>query len=280
MTQAAPVPAGTWSSDWQNNGHADHFDARSVLPPRSLIRNYEAFSDVRMLAERLSGDRKPVSLLEVGCATGEFHRYLCLRHPRAAYYGIDISLPAVTKARQKYPQGRFYVSRPEGSVEDQLISLGIPARPEILYSKDVLHHQTDPFGFLSQLLDVPTRFLILRTRTREKGATELDPELSCQYHYQGWMPYIVFNREELVQKIHSRHPRAEISVQRNPMVLGGRESRFLPKECYLPETGTAETAVGIFLQTDFPGRVQVTDRMERLRPYPLTDRLALYLKKR
>ena len=44
------------------------------------------------------------------------------------------------------------------------------------------------------------------------------------------------------------------------MILGGRNDRFLPKECYLPETRTAETAVGVFKKTASPGRVTIEDR--------------------
>jgi hypothetical protein len=55
-------------------------------------------------------------------------------------------------------------------------------------------------------------------------------------------------------------PGAEIVVLRHHMVLGGQRGRFLPKECYLRETGTAETAVGVFQKTASPGRVTIIDR--------------------
>lgn len=277
MTQATAEPRSVWYSDWQSAGHAGLFDARSVLSPRSLIRNYESFNDVRILGEWLAASSGPATLLEVGCATGEFHRYLRLAHPQVEYHGVDISRPAIAKACEKYPQGRFYVTRPEAAIGQEMASLGIPARPEVLYSKDVVHHQTDPYGFLSQLLEIPSRLLVLRTRTRDQGPTVLDPDLSCQYHYQGWMPYIVLNLDELLGQIHSRVPQAEILATRNRMILGGRENRYLPKDCYLPETGTAETSVGIFLHPEQPGRIQVADRREEPAPVPFSDRVALLL---
>lgn len=64
------------------------------------------------------------------------------------------------------------------------------------------------------------------------------------------------------------------------MVLGGKENRFLPKECYLPETGTAETAIGIFLRSTHPGCVRVIDRAEKPVRHPLMDRLQIFLQKR
>lgn len=275
----AEKPTSKWYQDWQAQSHAGLFDARSALPPRSLARNYESFSDVRILGEYLAHGVRGTTLLEVGCATGEFRRYLKLRYPGVAYCGVDISQPAITRAKEKYPEGRFCVTRPDRPLREEMAALGLPERPEILYSKDVVHHQTDPFGFLAQLLEIPSSLLVLRTRTRDQGASVLDPELSCQYHYRGWMPYLVFNVEELIGQILRSAPDCELVLYRNRMVLGGAENRFLPKECYLPETGTAETAVGVFLKTDHPRRVQVTDRADGGARHPLADRIILRAKR-
>ena len=274
MTQTATAPSGreTWYGDWQNREHAVHFDGRAHLSDLRLKVQMEAFSDVRLLGERLDPARS-TRLLEVGCATGELHRYLRNRFPKVEYWGMDISEPAVSRAKAKYPQGHFFVCDPGQTVRQNLARLAPALVPEILYSKDVLHHQTDPFGFLDQLLEVPAEGLILRTRTRDAGPTVLDPDLSCQFHYQGWMPYIVLNLDELVARIQARAPQAEVKVLRHRMVLGGRENRFLPKECYLPETGTAETAVGIFRQSSRPGSVHVADRVDSNPSYPWVERL-------
>ncbi len=269
-----PAAAGKerWYSDWQNDEHASHFDGRSSLLNRMLVRNYESFNDVRLLNDYLVRSR-PTHLLEVGCATGEFYRYMRLKHPRPSYTGIDISLAALERARQKYPAGHFFASDPAMSLEENLGRQRLPTRWEIVYTKDVLHHQTDPFSFLAQLLGVSLRLLVLRTRTRDRGPTVLDPESSCQYHYRGWMPYIVFNIEELIDQIRRRIPDCEVILYRNHMVLGGVGNRFLPKECYLPETGTAETAVGVFLESDHRQRVQVIDREERSAHHPIGERI-------
>lgn len=63
----------------------------------------------------------------------------------------------------------------------------------------------------------------MRCRTREVGPTENDPELSCQYHYGGWMPYIVTNLDELLQHVRGLAPQSEIVVYRNHMILGGKQ---------------------------------------------------------
>ncbi len=273
-TPSQTAVSSLWYSDWQNRRHAELFDARARLGRSSLIRNYEVFNDVRLLAERMPASR-PTRLLEVGCATGEFCRYLGYRFPLADYTGVDISQTAVQRAKEKYPQARFYIADPARTVLENFHASGVSSRPQWIYSKDVLHHQVNPWSFLEQLLDAAEESVILRTRTRDRGPTVLDPDLSCQYHYSGWMPYLVLNLDELVEFIHVRRPDAEMVLIRNRMVLGGCENRFLPKECYLPETGTAETAMGVFLKTDQPGRTRVDDREDM----QSTPRLQSWLKK-
>lgn len=248
-----------WYADWQHQSHASHFDGRHGLDAKNLVRNYESLNDVRLLNERVDRTR-PLTLLEVGCATGEFSRYLRRRFPFVNYYGVDISEPAIGRAREKYPEARFFVARPGARLAEALRELAVPPAPEVVYAKDVLHHQTGPFEFLGDLVGVASETVVLRCRTRDVGQTELDPEKSCQYHYGGWMPYIVINLSELVGHVADSAPGAEIVVLRHRMVLGGQYGRFLPKECYLRETGTAETALGVFKKTVNPGRVTIEDR--------------------
>lgn len=250
-----------WYGDWQDPAHAERFDARSRLDTRNLIRNYEAFNDVRLLKERLDASRA-VDLLEVGCATGEFARYVRLRFPRVRYTGIDLSEPAIGRARAKYPETAFFVVEAGRSLADTLTALGLPERPAIIYSKDVVPHQVEPLAFLSGLIRQASETVIVRCRTRDHGQTERDPDRSCQYHYGGWMPYIVLNLRELIEHMLAEAPGSEVVVYRHHMVLGGSNNRFLPKDLYLAETGAAETAVGLFKKTDQPGRVTVRDRSD------------------
>lgn len=275
---AAGAAESKWYEDWQHQEHARHFDGRSMLSDREVVRNYESFNDVRLLNERLDRSRA-VTLLEVGCATGEFFRYLRIAHPQVRYYGVDLSHAAIARAKEKYPEARIFPVEPKAGLVEVIERIGLSAKPELVYAKDVLHHQTDPFGLLSELLGAASEGVILRTRTRDAGATVMDPERSCQYHYDGWMPYLVLNFKELVAYIQREAPQAECLVYRHHMILGGRENRFLPKECYLPETGTAETAIGIFRKTDQPGRVSIHDRTDCALAYPLRERLWKYARR-
>ncbi len=86
---------------------------------------------------------------------------------------------------------------------------------------------------------------ILRLRTHDKGATVHDAELSCQWHYNHWVPYMVLNVDEAIEVICQAIPVKKMIIVKSYVQLGGWHNRFLPKECYYPETGTAETAVYI-----------------------------------
>lgn len=263
---------GEWYRDWQHDQHAVAFDHRAGLDDRNLVRNYEGFNDVRLLRERYD-NRRVMTVLEVGCATGEFFRYIRLRYPRAQYYGIDISRPALQRAKAKYPDGPFFLTNPAHPVSETLRMLELPSRPEVVYAKDVVQHHTDPFGLLAQLVDVASESVIIRGRTRDVGPSELDPALSCQYHYDDWMPYLVLNLQEVIAHLQSLASEAEIVVYRHHMILGGQHHRYVPKALYLPKTGAAETAIGVFKQTPHPGRVSVWDRRDHNPRYTWDYRL-------
>jgi SAM-dependent methyltransferase len=257
-----------WYGDWQNRDHVRHFDFRSSLDDRNILRNYESLNDVRLLAERIDRTRE-LRLLEIGCATGEFMRYLRLRFPSIRYYGVDISRPAIERAMEKYPDGRFFCISRDEEIRTLPGRIGLSGPPQIVYAKDVAQHQVRPFAFVSDLVALASETVIIRCRTRDVGKTELDPERSCQYHYDGWMPYIVMNLRELLDHIIGLAPHCELAVYRNHMVLGGYHGRYLPKDCYLRETGTAETALAVFLRTDRPGHVSIADRLDQNPRYTL-----------
>ena len=260
-----------WFRDWQNPEHVRRFDGRAELDDRNLVRNYDAFNDVRLLSQCLQPGRA-LNLLEVGCATGEFSRYLRLTRPAVRYTGVDVSQPALACARQKYPNAAFYRIDPSQGLASGLSALKLP-QPEVLYAKDVVQHQAKPFDFVTDMVQAASESVIFRCRTRDVGKTELDPDRSCQYHYDGWMPYMVLNIQELVDRILGQLPGCEIVVLRHHMVLGGEHQRFLPKDLYLKEAGTAETAVGVLKTSAAGGRVRIEDRDDETPRYTWSYRL-------
>jgi SAM-dependent methyltransferase len=258
-----------WYDDWQSKRHAGVFDFRSSLSDTDLSRSYESLNEIFLFRQRLVPSTA-LTFLEAGCATAELYRYLRLNYPNIKYYGFDISRPAIERAREKYPAANLFLVDPHATPGEYLGAVGLPGGADIVFAKDVVHHQTRSLEFVTKLLEMTNVALLMRCRTRDVGQTQSDPELSCQYHYGGWMPYIVSNLEELIQHILGQRPRSEVVVYRNHMVLGGKQGRFLPKECYLPETGTAETSIGVFIKTTVPGKVTIEDRTDQTPSYTLT----------
>jgi SAM-dependent methyltransferase len=223
---------------WKAKGHVQLFDIWSRVPLFVLRDRFERFNEVLLLNTWLEGYDSSFSLLEIGCATGEFYRYFSARYPKAPYVGCDISEAAISRAQEKYPApGRFV------HTDENLNSVG-GLKPDVVFCRDVILHQPDPFAFLQKLYSLTQGLLVLRLRTRDVGATETDPEKSCQLNYGIWAPYIVLNCQELVSHIkHFAPPPCRIHLVKHYMVLGGQHARYIPKECYFPETGTAESAL-------------------------------------
>ena len=268
----------SWYADWQHAQHAVRYDGPSGLDRRNLIRHFDSFSDVRLLQSRL-GSARACRLLEVGCATGEFARYLQLRYVNVQYWGCDVSEGAIERARRKYPDRQWLLTDPGVPLAQTLAGFAVRPQPHIAYARDVVHHQTRPFEFLAELMQAASELVVVRLRTRDQGPTEFDPDQSCQFHYAGWMPYLVLNLDEVVEAVRAQAPDAELMIRRHHQVLGGHGGRHLPKDCYLPQTGTAETALGILLETAHPGRVTIDDASLDSRPrYTLDVRLRTALR--
>ncbi len=223
---------------WQKEGHVELFDIWSRAPLSVLRDRFERCNEVKLLNAALGDRTAAFSLLEVGCATGMFSRYFSARYPKASYIGCDISKVAIERAQEKYPNpGRFVLTG-----EDLKDVAGM--KPDVVFCRDVILHQPEPFMFLRRLYDLAQKLVILRLRTRDVGATELDPEKSCQLNYGIWAPYMVLNCQELLMEIKQFSPLPErIRLAKHYMVLGGQHARYLPKDCYLKETGTAESAL-------------------------------------
>lgn len=261
---------------WQEAGHAEFFDARTYFSLGLLRRVYENFNEFRLFLHHKRGIRGR-EFVEIGCATGELYRYLRCYHPEFKYCGFDISQPAVERARQKYPDGRFDMC--DADLSDIMRS---NIKPAVIWARDVVQHQPDPFVYLSRLLTISNEVTILRIRTRDKGATVLDPELSCQWHYDQWVPYMVLNMDETIDAICRYVPVKKMYIVKCYVQLGGWHNRFLPKECYDPHTGTAETSLFIIRSEDGYNRPEIvmSDRQDSDYSPPLISRGIHYLRRK
>ena len=230
----------TEKNAWNDKTHAEHFDFMSTEPNFILKNHYESFGEGKLLKKwKPKNDRG--RLFEIGCATGEFYRYILNYRPDLDYKGFDISEPAIKRAKQKYPDGDFYnLVGDLGEIADNF------GKPESVWCRDVLLHQKDPYFFLDNLIDLAKEALFIRLRTRDVGDTEFDTNLSCQVHWDKyWVPYIVLNVNELIGRIEAHNDIKTLIIQRAYNVLGGHNFRLLPEDLYFTSTGTAETALFI-----------------------------------
>lgn len=230
----------TETEAWADDEHAEVFDYLHNRPAYFLRRHYESFNEGRFLKEQaksITGKR----FFEIGCATGELYRYISKYKPQFEYTGFDISRPAIGRAKEKYPNAKFEL------LEDNQDSLNNKfGTASVVWCRDVVLHQEDPYGFLEKLISLTEEALVLRLRTREKGQTYLDTNQSCQFHWdRHWVPYIVLNTNELLDFLGQHDQVSEIIVGRRFEVLGGHNFRYLPKDLYETKTGSAETALFI-----------------------------------
>ena len=240
---------------WDTDSHLQTFNVwnRQSNPHFNFV--YGCFSEQRYLRSALFSLTDP-RILDVGCATGTTYRYLrnVSGGRKFSYLGVDLSQPAIDRAKSLYPGVDF---RKKG--HEKLIDFA-GGMYDVVCSRDTVLHQTHPYEFLRELLDVAGRFLILRLRTRDKGDTVLDIEQSCQMHYDRyWMPYIVLNTDELISFLKSFPAVSRIVLNRSYEVLGGQNYRYLPKELYFTAAGGAETSLLIELSREKSGGAAVIE---------------------
>lgn len=254
---------------WSDQMHADVFDYLNKMPKYIVKKHYEGFNECRLL-KLFKDDIQGNIFFEIGCATGELYRYISKYMRRFQYFGFDISEPAIARAKEKFPHGRFHLL---SSGFDEIRE--IYGRPEIIWCRDVIMHQNAPYVFLSELINLSREVIVLRLRTRDVGDTVFDSQNSCQLHWDKfWVPYIVLNTDEMIHKIKDHENIKKIVVSRHYEVLGGHNYRFLPKELYFTDARTAETAVFIQKSSDINGPAEVLFMDQKDRPrYGIIDRV-------
>jgi len=231
---------------WDTQSHLQTFDVWNRQSDLAFNFAYGCFSEQRYLKSVVLFEKNP-QILDVGCATGTTFRYVSnvLGDRAIDYLGVDLSQPAIDRAKSLYPKGNFRKKQHE-----KIIAF-TGKRYDIVFSRDTILHQTHPYEFLQELLDAAGRCLIIRLRTRDQGKTLLDVEQSCQMHYDRfWMPYIVLNTDELLDFLKSDPRVSKITLNRSYEVLGGQNYRYLPKDLYVEATGGAETSMMIELSDD------------------------------
>ena len=242
----------TETGAWADKTHAEVFDYLHKMPKLIVKRHYETFNEGRLL-KKFKDDIQGNIFYEIGCATGELYRYITNFMSDFTYQGFDISVPALERASSKYTNANFNLI--ENGFEGIIKNHG---RPDIVWCRDVILHQEKPYEFLNNIINLAKNTSIVRLRTRDLGETVFDTQASCQLHWDKyWVPYIVLNTDEMIEKIKENEDINKIIVSRSYEALGGRNFRFLPKELYFTSAGTAETAVLIQKGERLNGEVEI-----------------------
>ena len=109
-----------------------------------------------------------LSLLDLGCATGQLLRYLKLKKVLVDYFGVDISESCIQKAQEIHEKNCFK------KITTQNLAKQFDGKNyNIVYSRDTVPHQLEPFKFIKSLIDVAKDTLILRLRTRDLGSWKI-----------------------------------------------------------------------------------------------------------
>ena len=230
---------------WNTPEHLDLFNTWNQRNFLDFSKTYGSFEENKYLVEAIqeyqkTSNRIP-SILDVGCATGTTLRYLkqIFKTKDINYLGLDVSSTAIKEAQRLH--GNYFKH------VDQDWAQNIE-KFNVVYSRDTVMHQEDPYSYLNNLLNISEEYLILRLRTRDSGKTDFDINTNCQAHYsEFWMPYIVLNIDELCEFLKSKHCIKEATINRSYDILGGYNRRFLPKELYFSDAGGSETSILIKL---------------------------------
>jgi len=226
---------------WNKKAHYRRFNF--WLGFRNFYFNwiYGNFQEQRYLLKKINAiNKRGISIIDIGCATATTLRFLLNNNiNNFSYTGVDLSSGMIKYCKMKYKKHKFLKTLPNINFYKKF-----KKKFDLVYSRDTVLHQTDPFGFLNNLINLTGRFLIIRLRTRDVGKTELNYKKSCQKHYgNNWAPYIVINTNELLSFLKKYPKISKITLNRSYQILGGVNERYLPKDLYLEKTKGAETTI-------------------------------------
>ena len=220
---------------WQEQRHPAQFGKAIRRNELAFVARFQRYLPARCLNYLVNtGAQSETSILDVGCAAGDFYAYLTYlpAFRRVSYTGVDVSRPAIELATRHYRDDVFELIEGDEDLDGR--------SADIVLSIDVLLHQQRPFDHLERIVDCTNRNLILALRTRDVGETVWDPELSCQRVYDEWVPWIVINTQDLYRKIlASASGPVKITCLKEYRIFGGEGRRFLPRELYYEETRSA-----------------------------------------
>ena len=106
---------------------------------------------------------RPLTILDVGCASGEMLNMLSFYFPFSKVYGCDFSQAAIHKAKEKYPnlKENFFVA--------DIFSLSkIRKKFDLVICLNVLGHLENPEKALNEIIKVSKRYVIILVPAEQK----------------------------------------------------------------------------------------------------------------
>lgn len=222
---------------WNNSDHPFAYDFWNKISKSYFNYMLSSFEENKFLINFINKIPN-TSILDYGCSSGYIKKFINLNSKKKfKYNGVDISRASIQLAKKNYGEKYFF------TVDEFNTKKNEDKKFDLVYSRDTVLHQKNPWEFLDKLISHTNNTIILRLRTRDKGDTILDIEKSCQLSPgENWVPYIILNYQELIEYLKNKNFKL-IQTNRSYMKLGGEHSRFLDKSLYLEETATAETAI-------------------------------------
>lgn len=135
-------------SDWDNNNG----DQQSKYFAKLAIENFpEWFKKIL--------ESKQLSICDWGCAEGDGTEILRIAFPNNKLEGIDFSVNAIRKAKQRYPQIDF--------ISNDLLNSDLKYKTDVLFSSNTLEHFSAPWETIIKLSKYVTHFLVMLVPFRE-----------------------------------------------------------------------------------------------------------------
>tara|TARA_A100001011_G_C14101575_1_gene753048 strand:- start:22 stop:858 length:837 start_codon:yes stop_codon:yes gene_type:complete len=223
---------------FKSEEHKKNFDVWNKMSSNYFRYVFSSFEENKYLLNYQSV-KNEFTILDYGCSSGYLKRFLNFFYGKNyTYNGYDISKESVNLAKKLYGEENFF-SEDEYLQNDDLRK----KKYDIVYSRDTVLHQKEPWKFIDELVSKVKKKLILRLRTRNKGDTILDIQNNYQvYANESKIPYLVLNYNELIQYLKKLNFKF-IVTNRSTTILGGKYNRYLDKSLYLEETESAETSI-------------------------------------
>jgi SAM-dependent methyltransferase len=215
---------------WDSEDHVVTFDMPTHMDHWTWIWHWNQFNYTKLARLVLPS---VASITEVGCATGEYIRFLRKIGYRGDYIGYDVSCPAINRAQKKLPSERFLAVDPEFSNYDVA---------DLVIAIDVGLHQPDPFQFHQRLFSRAKRFLLLKERTTDTCPTSKDWKGSCAWGSSAWVPWMVLNTQDVL-RFWKKLGAKQVVLARSYHPLAGLGLRHLPKYLYPDSARTAATSI-------------------------------------